>query len=59
MTIGSSGKGPNMNHRAIMQHLSSTDWKLAPPASNPSTLCGSGPESSQRFLLLLLRQPRR
>ena len=26
MTIGSSGKGPN---RAIMQHLSLTDWKLA------------------------------
>jgi DNA-binding PadR family transcriptional regulator len=29
MTIGSSAKGPNMTHRAIMQHLKLTDWKLA------------------------------
>ena len=29
MTIGSAGKGPNMLQRAIMQHLSLTDWKLA------------------------------
>jgi len=29
MTIGSSAKGPNMPHRAIMQHLSLTDRKLA------------------------------
>jgi DNA-binding PadR family transcriptional regulator len=29
MTIGGSGKGPNMTQRAVMQHLSLTDWKLA------------------------------
>jgi predicted transcriptional regulator len=29
MTIGSSAKGPNMPHRAIMQRLSLTDWRLA------------------------------
>lgn len=29
MTIGASGKGPNMTQRAVMQHLSLTDWKLA------------------------------
>ena len=29
MTIASSAKGPNMTHRAIMQHLSLADWKLA------------------------------
>ena len=29
MTIGSSANGPNMTHRAIMQHLSLTEWKLA------------------------------
>jgi hypothetical protein len=29
MTIGSSGKGPNMTQRAVMQHLSLTDWKSA------------------------------
>jgi hypothetical protein len=29
MIIGSSGKGPNMTQRAVMQHLSLTDWKLA------------------------------
>ena len=29
MTIGSPGKGPNMTQRAVMQHLSMTDWKLA------------------------------
>jgi Mn-dependent DtxR family transcriptional regulator len=29
MTIGSPGKGPNMTQRAVMQHLSLTDWKLA------------------------------
>jgi hypothetical protein len=29
MTIGSSGKGPNMTQRAVMQHLSLTDWKPA------------------------------
>jgi hypothetical protein len=29
MTIGSAGKGPNMIQRAVMQHLSLTDWKLA------------------------------
>ena len=27
MTMGSSGKSPNMIHRAVMQHLSLTDWK--------------------------------
>jgi hypothetical protein len=29
MTIGSGGKGPNMTQRAVMQHLSLTDWKSA------------------------------
>ena len=29
MTIGSPGKGPNMPQRAVMQHLSLTDWKMA------------------------------
>jgi predicted transcriptional regulator len=29
MTNGSSAKGPNMTHRAIMQHLNLVDWKLA------------------------------
>jgi hypothetical protein len=29
MTIASPGKGPNMTQRAVMQHLSLTDWKLA------------------------------
>jgi hypothetical protein len=29
MTMGSSGKSPNMIQRAVMQHLSLTDWKLA------------------------------
>jgi len=29
MTIGNSSNGPNGAHRAIMQHLSLTDWKLA------------------------------
>jgi hypothetical protein len=29
MIIGRSGKGPNMTQRAVMQHLSLTDWKLA------------------------------
>ena len=29
MIIGSSGKGPNMTQRAVMQHLSLTEWKLA------------------------------
>ena len=29
MIIGSSGKGPNMTQRAVMQHLSLTKWKLA------------------------------
>ena len=29
MTIGRGAKGPNMTHRAIMQHLNLTDWKLA------------------------------
>jgi hypothetical protein len=29
MTIGSPGKGPNMTQRAVMQHLSLADWKLA------------------------------
>jgi hypothetical protein len=28
MTID-PGKGPNMSQRAVMQHLSLTDWKLA------------------------------
>jgi hypothetical protein len=28
MTID-PGKGPNMTQRAVMQHLSLTDWKLA------------------------------
>jgi hypothetical protein len=28
MSIGSSGKGPNMIQRAVLQHLSLTDWKL-------------------------------
>ena len=27
MTIGTAAKGPNMIHRAVMQHLSLTDWK--------------------------------
>ena len=29
MTIGSTGKGLNMTQRAVMQHLSLTDWKFA------------------------------
>jgi hypothetical protein len=29
MTIGSPDKGPNMTQRAVMQHLSLADWKLA------------------------------
>jgi Mn-dependent DtxR family transcriptional regulator len=29
MTIVSAGKGPNMTQRAVMQHLSLADWKLA------------------------------
>jgi hypothetical protein len=29
MTIGSPDKVPNMTQRAVMQHLSLTDWKLA------------------------------
>ncbi len=29
MTIGNADKGPNMSQRAVMQHLSLTDWKLA------------------------------
>jgi DNA-binding PadR family transcriptional regulator len=27
MTIGSPSKGSNMTQRAVMQHLSLTDWK--------------------------------
>lgn len=27
--MGSSGKGPNMSQRAVMQHLSLVEWKLA------------------------------
>jgi hypothetical protein len=29
MTSGKPGKGANMARRAVMQHLSLTDWKLA------------------------------
>ena len=29
MTIGGSGKGPNMTQRAVMQHLNLNHWKLA------------------------------
>jgi Mn-dependent DtxR family transcriptional regulator len=29
MTIVGAGKGPNMTQRAVMQHLSLADWKLA------------------------------
>ena len=29
MTVESPGKGPNMTQRAVMQHLSLADWKLA------------------------------
>jgi hypothetical protein len=29
MTAGGPNKGPNMSQRAVMQHLSMTDWKLA------------------------------
>ena len=29
MTIGSPSKGSNMTQRAVMQHLSLTDWRLA------------------------------
>src|SRR4029450_692068 len=29
MSVGKSSKAPNMTQRAVMQHLSLTDWKLA------------------------------
>jgi hypothetical protein len=29
MTAGGLNKGPNMSQRAVLQHLSMTDWKLA------------------------------
>jgi hypothetical protein len=50
MSISSLAKGPNMIHRAVMQHLSLTDWKSPNRLPIPASGNDAQPDGSQGWI---------